>query len=122
MWGLPSSCRRRSSWLRTRAANVSTRMRSRWTSAARFVSACRRVSAIRWLMSSRASALRYRLERGIPAVFLTTGLHPDYHTPDDDTGRLDFPKLERITELAARLAWLAAEGDAPRFAAPAPLH
>jgi Zn-dependent M28 family amino/carboxypeptidase len=56
------------------------------------------------------------LQRSVPAVFLTTGLHPDYHTPDDDTVRLDFPKLERITELAARLAWLAAEADAPRFA------
>lgn len=55
------------------------------------------------------------LQRGVPAVFLTTGLHPDYHTPDDDTGRIDFPKLERITELASRLAWLAADGDAPRF-------
>jgi hypothetical protein len=62
------------------------------------------------------------LQRGIPAVFMTTGLHPDYHTPDDDTVRLDFPKLERITELAARLAWLAAEGEAPRFAARTPLH
>jgi hypothetical protein len=57
------------------------------------------------------------LQRRVPAVFLTTGLHPDYHTPDDDTVRLDFPKLERITELAARLAWLAAGADAPRFAA-----
>jgi hypothetical protein len=55
------------------------------------------------------------LQRGVPAVFLTTGLHPDYHTPDDDTGRIDFPKLERITELASRLAWMAADGDAPRF-------
>ena len=55
------------------------------------------------------------LQRGVPAVFLTTGLHPDYHTPDDDTARIDFAKLERITELASRLAWLAAEGDAPRF-------
>jgi hypothetical protein len=55
------------------------------------------------------------LQRGIPAVFLTTGLHPDYHTPDDDTERIDFPKLERITELASRLVWLAADGDAPRF-------
>jgi hypothetical protein len=27
------------------------------------------------------------LQHGIPAVFLTTGLHPDYHTPDDDTAR-----------------------------------
>ena len=57
------------------------------------------------------------LQRGVPAVFLTTGLHPDYHTPDDDTGRIDFAKLERITELASRLAWMAADGDATRFKA-----
>ena len=55
------------------------------------------------------------LRRGIPAVFLTTGLHPDYHTPDDDIERLDFGKLERITRLAARAAWLAADGPAPRM-------
>jgi hypothetical protein len=56
------------------------------------------------------------IEHGIPAVFLTTGLHPDYHTPTDDTDRIDFAKLERITELASRLVWLAADGDtAPRF-------
>ena len=57
------------------------------------------------------------LQHGIPAVFLTTGLHPDYHTPDDDTARIDFAKLERITEFAARLAWLTANGEAPRFRA-----
>ncbi len=57
------------------------------------------------------------LLRGVPAIFLTTGLHPDYHTPDDDTGRIDFPKLERITELASRVAWMAADGEAPRFKA-----
>jgi Zn-dependent M28 family amino/carboxypeptidase len=55
------------------------------------------------------------LQRGVPAVFLTTGLHPDYHTPADDTDRLDFAKLERITELASRVAWITADGDAPRF-------
>jgi hypothetical protein len=55
------------------------------------------------------------LAHGIPAVFLTTGLHPDYHTPNDDTGRIDFAKLQRITELASRLVWLAADGEAPRF-------
>ena len=57
------------------------------------------------------------LAHGIPAVFLTTGLHPDYHTPEDDTDRIDFPTLERIRELAARLAWMAADGEAPRFKA-----
>jgi len=55
------------------------------------------------------------IQHGIPAVFLTTGLHPDYHTPDDDTERIDFAKLERITELASRLVWLAADGNTPRF-------
>ena len=53
------------------------------------------------------------LSRGIPALFLTTGLHPDYHTPDDDTGRIDFGKLTRIARLAARAAWIVAEGAEP---------
>jgi len=57
------------------------------------------------------------LGRGIPAVFLTTGLHPDYHTPDDEAGRIDFGKLERIARLAARAAWLVADGKAPRMKA-----
>jgi Zn-dependent M28 family amino/carboxypeptidase len=55
------------------------------------------------------------LKRGVPAIFLTTGLHPDYHTPADDTERIDFPKLERIAELAGRAVWLTADGNAPRF-------
>jgi len=55
------------------------------------------------------------LKRGVPAVFLTTGLHADYHTPEDDTERLDFAKLERIAELACRVAWMAAVGEAPRM-------
>jgi hypothetical protein len=55
------------------------------------------------------------LKRGIPAVFLTTGMHPDYHTPSDDADRLDYAKLERVTELAGRAAWLTAEGTPPRL-------
>src|SRR5262249_7794958 len=31
------------------------------------------------------------LSHGVPALFLTTGLHPDYHTPDDDSDRIDYP-------------------------------
>jgi hypothetical protein len=53
------------------------------------------------------------LSRGIPALFLTTGLHPDYHTPEDDTARIDFAKLTRVTKLAARAAWMVADGRAP---------
>jgi hypothetical protein len=51
------------------------------------------------------------LRRGIPAIFLTTGLHPDYHRPSDDAHLIDYAKLEKITELAARAAWLAADVD-----------
>lgn len=53
------------------------------------------------------------LSHGIPALFLTTGLHPDYHTPDDDTARIDFGKLARVARLAARAAWIVADGPAP---------
>lgn len=55
------------------------------------------------------------LKRGIPAIFFTTGLHSDYHTPDDDAHKIDYVKLERITKLASRTAWIAADGAAPRF-------
>jgi hypothetical protein len=51
------------------------------------------------------------LTRGVPALFLTTGLHRDYHTPDDDVEDIDFDKLERIARLAFRVAWRAAEAD-----------
>jgi hypothetical protein len=58
------------------------------------------------------------LRRGIPAVFLTTGLHPDYHTPSDEPARIDFGKLERVARLAARAAWIVADGKAPRMTRP----
>jgi hypothetical protein len=53
------------------------------------------------------------LAHGIPAVFLTTGLHPDYHTPADDTDRIDFGKLTRVARLATRAAWIVADGPEP---------
>ena len=53
------------------------------------------------------------LSRGIPALFLTTGLHPQYHTPDDDAVRIDFGKLTRVARLAARAAWILADGAEP---------
>ena len=48
-------------------------------------------------------------------MFFTTGMHDEYHTPLDDADRLDVAQLERIAELVGRLAWIAAESDAPRF-------
>jgi Zn-dependent M28 family amino/carboxypeptidase len=61
------------------------------------------------------------LVAGVPAVYLTTGLHPDYHTPEDDVDRIDFDKLERIARLAFRLVWRVADaGTAPRFMGTSP--
>ena len=56
------------------------------------------------------------LASGVPALFLTTGLHPDYHTPQDDVDRIVFDKLERIARLTFRTAWRLADADAvPRL-------
>ncbi|HEX2445155.1 MAG TPA: M20/M25/M40 family metallo-hydrolase [Vicinamibacterales bacterium] len=53
------------------------------------------------------------LERGIPALFLTTGLHPDYHTPEDDVDKIDFAKLVRVARLTFEAAWRIADASAP---------
>jgi hypothetical protein len=58
------------------------------------------------------------LRRGIPAVFLTTGLHPDYHTPDDEAARIDFGKLQRVARLTARAAWIVADNRPPPISMP----
>src|SRR5690606_9479152 len=41
---------------------------------------------------------------GIPIVFLTTGLHEDYHVPSDEVGKLNFEKMRRVTEFVSGLA------------------
>ncbi len=45
------------------------------------------------------------LQRGVPAVWFHTGLHPDYHTRDDDPGRIEYEKMERITRLVYQTSW-----------------
>jgi hypothetical protein len=37
--------------------------------------------------------------KGIPIIFFTTGLHPDYHANTDEVSKIEFPKLARVTEL-----------------------
>lgn len=46
---------------------------------------------------------------GVPALFLTTGLHPEYHTPLDDVDAIDFENLERMARLTFRAAWRIAD-------------
>ncbi|GAB4127445.1 MAG: M20/M25/M40 family metallo-hydrolase [Acidobacteriota bacterium] len=53
------------------------------------------------------------LLRGIPSALISTGLHPDYHTPDDLPDRLNYPKMERIARMVFLAAWQAADSLDP---------
>ena len=37
--------------------------------------------------------------RGVPVIFFTTGLHPDYHANTDEVSRIEFDKMTRIVQL-----------------------
>jgi hypothetical protein len=45
------------------------------------------------------------LNRGVPGVWFHTGLHPDYHTPNDDAGRINYDKMEQVARLVYQTAW-----------------
>ena len=48
---------------------------------------------------------------GIPALFFTTLLHEDYHTPFDNPDRIDLAKLTKMTRWMYATGRLAAEAD-----------
>ena len=52
------------------------------------------------------------LQNGVPALWFHTGLHPDYHTPDDTPERIEYEKMERIARLVHRTSWSIAQADA----------
>ncbi len=61
------------------------------------------------------------LFRRVPAIFVHTGLHPDYHTERDRPETLDYDKMARVVRLVYDLSWdLAQSGDRPTFDRPAP--
>jgi Zn-dependent M28 family amino/carboxypeptidase len=37
--------------------------------------------------------------KGIPIIFFTTGLHPDYHANTDEVSKIEFDKMTRIVQL-----------------------
>jgi hypothetical protein len=45
------------------------------------------------------------IQRGIPAIFFTTGDHDDYHRPSDRPERIDNDKLARVARLAFHVAY-----------------
>ena len=56
------------------------------------------------------------LQHGVPAVFIHTGLHPDYHTPADRPEKIEYAKMERIVRLVHQASWeLAQQADRPRL-------
>jgi hypothetical protein len=47
-------------------------------------------------------------ERKVPALFFSTNLHSDYHTPRDEPKRINYPKLTRMTQWMYMTGWIAA--------------
>ena len=45
------------------------------------------------------------VKKDIPVLFFTTGLHTDYHTPGDVVEKIDFIKMEKITEAMFRIGY-----------------
>ena len=48
---------------------------------------------------------------GVPALFFTTLLHPDYHTPFDNPDRIDIEKLTKMTRWMYMTGRMVAEAD-----------
>lgn len=52
----------------------------------------------------------------VPAIFLTTWLHEDYHQPSDEAEAIDADKAARVARLTFLLAWHAAnDPEAPTW-------
>jgi Zn-dependent M28 family amino/carboxypeptidase len=49
--------------------------------------------------------------KGVPIIFFTTGLHPDYHANTDEVSKIEFPKMARITQMVYETAWRLANLD-----------
>jgi Zn-dependent M28 family amino/carboxypeptidase len=57
------------------------------------------------------------LQRGVPAVWFHSGLHPDYHTQYDRPEKINYEKMEKIARLVHHASWVLANQDGrPRMA------
>ena len=56
------------------------------------------------------------IQRGVPGVWVHTGLHPDYHTVYDRPEKINYPKMEKIARMVYQAAWdLANAAGRPRL-------
>lgn len=56
-------------------------------------------------MSGGASDHAPFTRKGVPAVFVHTGTHRDYHRPSDDADKINYNGMEQITKYGLELAW-----------------
>jgi hypothetical protein len=47
----------------------------------------------------------------VPALFLTTGLHEDYHRPSDEVAAIDADKIARVARLAFLIGAAVADAE-----------
>ena len=45
------------------------------------------------------------MQRGVPAIWFLTGIHPTYHTPMDRPERINWDKLERVARMIHEMSW-----------------
>jgi Zn-dependent M28 family amino/carboxypeptidase len=48
---------------------------------------------------------------GIPIVFFTTGLHPDYHRPTDSPDKLDYKEMLTVSKTVSAIGWVLANQE-----------
>lgn len=48
---------------------------------------------------------------GIPSIFFTSLLHPDYHTPKDEPEGISIPKLTKMTKWMYATGWLVSQTE-----------
>jgi hypothetical protein len=51
------------------------------------------------------------IQNGVPGIWIFTGLHPDYHTVNDDPDRINYVKMEKILRLVHQMSWTIAQQD-----------
>jgi Zn-dependent M28 family amino/carboxypeptidase len=49
------------------------------------------------------------MQRGVPALWFLTGIHPDYHTTYDRADRINGAKMELVARLVHEMSWLIAQ-------------
>lgn len=59
------------------------------------------------------------LDKGIPALYYSTGLHPDYHRPSDTSDKINTAKTEKVIKLVYLTSWnLANIPEKPKYEPP----